>query len=704
MTSSPKPQSHPVPGNLDMNCSSVDAGSLQSHLQNVEQKPWAAAWAAGYALLHRQQSEVGSDLIINTLKTLIEQDPPHSALKLVTNWLTHFEVSWTDQPLYKEFAKALASRWDYLLDHEDDVSWNALGFFGIPQWCDEFIDQLKAALDHPSFQRKTIALLSLENCKGPERDSYIKKFSPTPNDISPATYVPLRLLLEEGDPVEFSRTLREYFSLSQVQACFEILPQLTHRLGMEENFQAKIYFCLFGENHDHTQTHKDSFEERLSLFRPPYPEALNERAKKMFPDEKAKEFFVSLNQDKVTEAFDLLNQVTRDALKELEEDATLGSLPKNLSTVLETIQTAPWFSHDHDGGIEKSALFFTATILAWATRGQHLKKTWDRLVETKVQKELEAFYATDFPLLSPKRLQVALDHLPSDFYEQDQLPFDIEESHFIEVFKDALEALRDPDANLKSTLEKYVEDEGFHHNVLLTVADVQGDSALEAIIDWASGIDPENLKLIDAATRVLSFLGTQRATQYLKEHKSVHIFEEVGGMMPADLLWKVLIIGDSDMMREALEQLTTTHHNLAREDQSEPDREAALMLLSTIVEIVDHPDSAEEVLEQALKLFRDFMEEAQKNMPQNPQLQAQLEHYARMYEHSAPPPNWTQEEEPDHEIQQLNEPEEAGSGKIITPDFYYPEKDTFYREEPKVGRNDPCICGSGKKFKKCCGK
>ena len=22
----------------------------------------------------------------------------------------------------------------------------------------------------------------------------------------------------------------------------------------------------------------------------------------------------------------------------------------------------------------------------------------------------------------------------------------------------------------------------------------------------------------------------------------------------------------------------------------------------------------------------------------------------------------------------------------------------------KIGRNDPCICGSGKKFKKCCGK
>jgi SEC-C motif domain protein len=28
----------------------------------------------------------------------------------------------------------------------------------------------------------------------------------------------------------------------------------------------------------------------------------------------------------------------------------------------------------------------------------------------------------------------------------------------------------------------------------------------------------------------------------------------------------------------------------------------------------------------------------------------------------------------------------------------------FVREEPKVGRNDPCPCGSGKKYKKCCGK
>jgi len=33
----------------------------------------------------------------------------------------------------------------------------------------------------------------------------------------------------------------------------------------------------------------------------------------------------------------------------------------------------------------------------------------------------------------------------------------------------------------------------------------------------------------------------------------------------------------------------------------------------------------------------------------------------------------------------------------------YGEKSEPIRSEGKIGRNDPCPCGSGKKFKKCCG-
>jgi preprotein translocase subunit SecA len=32
------------------------------------------------------------------------------------------------------------------------------------------------------------------------------------------------------------------------------------------------------------------------------------------------------------------------------------------------------------------------------------------------------------------------------------------------------------------------------------------------------------------------------------------------------------------------------------------------------------------------------------------------------------------------------------------------ENATVRRTAPKVGRNDPCPCGSGKKYKQCCGR
>jgi len=36
--------------------------------------------------------------------------------------------------------------------------------------------------------------------------------------------------------------------------------------------------------------------------------------------------------------------------------------------------------------------------------------------------------------------------------------------------------------------------------------------------------------------------------------------------------------------------------------------------------------------------------------------------------------------------------------------FALPPGETIVRDSPKVGRNDPCPCGSGKKYKKCCGR
>ena len=42
------------------------------------------------------------------------------------------------------------------------------------------------------------------------------------------------------------------------------------------------------------------------------------------------------------------------------------------------------------------------------------------------------------------------------------------------------------------------------------------------------------------------------------------------------------------------------------------------------------------------------------------------------------------------------------NGEWVYVDGEVEGEEPFVREEKKVGRNDPCPCGSGKKFKKCC--
>jgi uncharacterized protein len=65
----------------------------------------------------------------------------------------------------------------------------------------------------------------------------------------------------------------------------------------------------------------------------------------------------------------------------------------------------------------------------------------------------------------------------------------------------------------------------------------------------------------------------------------------------------------------------------------------------------------------------------------------------------------------------LHLPEDADLDQVLEHDLplivqdnfeYWLDKrlvpETIRRDAPKVGRNDPCPCGSGKKYKQCCGK
>jgi len=46
--------------------------------------------------------------------------------------------------------------------------------------------------------------------------------------------------------------------------------------------------------------------------------------------------------------------------------------------------------------------------------------------------------------------------------------------------------------------------------------------------------------------------------------------------------------------------------------------------------------------------------------------------------------------------------EALGKNRFLKETKVAPTEKQLVRKPPKVGRNEPCPCGSGKKFKKCC--
>ena len=56
-----------------------------------------------------------------------------------------------------------------------------------------------------------------------------------------------------------------------------------------------------------------------------------------------------------------------------------------------------------------------------------------------------------------------------------------------------------------------------------------------------------------------------------------------------------------------------------------------------------------------------------------------------------------------HEHREISTFRKSDKGQWLFVEGDERHHETMVREEPKIGRNDPCTCGSGKKYKKCCG-
>ena len=56
------------------------------------------------------------------------------------------------------------------------------------------------------------------------------------------------------------------------------------------------------------------------------------------------------------------------------------------------------------------------------------------------------------------------------------------------------------------------------------------------------------------------------------------------------------------------------------------------------------------------------------------------------------------------DVGKMRNPKANSEGEGNSPEETVSSDATVRLSHPKVGRNDPCPCGSGKKYKKCCGR
>jgi SEC-C motif len=105
----------------------------------------------------------------------------------------------------------------------------------------------------------------------------------------------------------------------------------------------------------------------------------------------------------------------------------------------------------------------------------------------------------------------------------------------------------------------------------------------------------------------------------------------------------------------------------------------------------DEPQTFLDPLHPQSHLSGDLLAQFQSMLEHDPSYQARLErHYA----------SWKAVvDDPTHPDHTKARSEHHGDPTFLPA---FPAQATYRRQEPRTGPNDPCPCGSGKKFKKCC--
>jgi len=640
-----------------------DPASLEPFLHAAAVRPSAAAWALGFAIAHEWTDAFDPAAVRFAIRAVLGPDAgPCAASTLLRDLL--------DAPLEKrtawigEVRAALDER-----EFEADVLCDALRFLAHTK-PEDHAEVFCRYADHESF---FVGLSALDGLAYSADES--------------ATELLAEIAIEATDSSQIEHALRGLWRRGELAVIQRILPRILARgdnslaglqcsldvLGVTRRLRWRVEHALFVPDGVDDMT----ADERLADVAPPADPQVVRRAREVIPIEAGHELLRLVDAGRFRDAADCLLDAATGALKLVVDESDEGDenavrdAAWSLLAVVDAIAASP-VRRGGKRAVHRKILSTLGAILAWALRGRDLEAEWK--AAEQAPERIVSLLESDFDTLDRRRLELAAEHV--SLAELDDLLGSDRGSVLANAL--AVAALHDPDEFLCEAFD-FASDYGSACEIAVAVGRRHGDRALSPLAEWAQEDEEEDAP--EVLLEGLAAIATERAAAVARQTLDSAYFHGSDPVSPQLVFSHVLDLGHVGLIEDVLKRFEAGAFDLAMEASSPGDRAETIEDVKMCFEILGRDGDAERCVDAASAQWEaslDVLEDAPHGL-------------------TAPLPGVPLGSE--------DPIDPLGPFDPLDP---YDELDspgeTIRRDEPKVGRNDPCPCGSGKKYKKCCGK
>jgi hypothetical protein len=627
-----------------------DRAAIAALLRDAERRPRAAALAFRWAVRHDHIAELDSELIRSSLACIIAgertPDAARSALRVACE---------APNETRKDLARAIGSRLDDLGRAKRDV---------LPAALDLLTDA--APGEHlGTFLRCILAddhRVSRSAARGIAASTDREALAELADRLSAGEGSPVEVfaLALAGEAEALRDALRKHVVLRGPSALEAMFDAATAASDEVLTLEHRVQWSL--DTREDDDDFEKPLEERRRVFAPLSDVVAARAARDYFPSESVDEFVHSIDSGELQPAMELVVTAARRALHSVGERRNwkFTRAARAMAAVLDVIAETESFEIK-DPTRKLRWIQRVATVLAWAIRGRSGSEEWEASKDDL--DERIAILRIDLPILDVPRLREAARDLPTETLAE------LAESEDDDVAANAMSILgiQHPDRFLAATLGQ-APTLGHVGAITRAVVAEHGDRALRPLVDWMRE-NEDDIESRDPFLDALAALGTERAALVARRTMKRGSWFCSGRPYPILVFQPVIDLGDRVLAKRLLDELASGVFDLGEESRHAVERDDLVEVVANLLELLDEENDAEARVDAAIELYR-----------------------------AEPRVRGEHESEEAGDLSPVESPSHGAKRRAAPP------ANTVVRSSSKIGRNDPCPCGSGKKFKKCCGK